>query len=115
MAIINATPHAIKVISNDGEVNTFEPSGSIARVQTEFATSSKVANFGTFTIKYGEIGGLPEINEGDFIIVSALVLEAAKAASHPLLKQMLAPATGHAGCTRNEKGHIQDVPGFVRA
>lgn len=116
MAIINATPHPIVVRTANNEVFTFEPSGFVARVQSNFSTSLEVEKFETFTIEYGEITGLPEkIDEKDFVIVSSLVLEAAKASRHPLASQLLAPATGHPQVARNEKGHILNVPGFVRA
>ena len=114
MAIINCTPHPINVKLN-GEVTVFTASGFIARVGSSFESSKEVGEFASFTVSYGEITGLPVINNDDYVIVSSLVLEAAKNCKHPNLAQMVAPATGHPACTRNEKGHIESVPGFVRA
>ena len=98
---VNLTPHPI--VLNDGTI--FEPSGNVARV------SSQHGNFDLNRIAlltFGEVEGLPEHQEGVFLIVSALVQQVA---GRP---DVVAPATGHRDCRRNEKGHIVSVPGFVR-
>lgn len=97
----NFTPHTI--VLNDGRA--FESEG-VARVAASFTEFENDVCEQTF----GEITGLPEPVEGVKYIVSALVLSAAKAAGRT---DVVAPATGHPACVRNEKGFIVSVPGFV--
>lgn len=97
----NMTPHTI--VLNDGR--KFESEG-VARVAASFSEFTDDVCEQTF----GEITGLPEPVEGVKYIVSALVLAAAKAAGRT---DVVAPATGHLGCVRNDKGFIVSVPGFV--
>jgi len=104
MKFINLTPHALTV----GGVGEIEPSGTVARVQASF-TEFDADN--VCEQEFGEISGLPEVAEGTTYVVSALVLNAAKAAGRT---DCVAPATGHPDVVRNEQGHIVSVPGFVR-
>lgn len=97
----NFTPHTISL--NDGR--SFESEG-VARVAASFTEFENDVCEQTF----GEISGLPEPVEGVKYITSALVLTAAKAAGRT---DVVAPATGHPACVRNEKGFIVSVPGFV--
>lgn len=99
---INCTPHSISL--NDGR--TFAPSGQVARVSAGFSEIVDDVCKQTF----GEVQGLPEPQDGVRVIVSALVLSAL-AGSRP---DVVAPATGHPACVRNEKGHIVSVPCFVQ-
>lgn len=96
----NLTPHAITL--NDGTV--FQSEG-VARVS---ATFSSFDEYGVCRQAFGDVQGLPEKEDGVLIIVSALVLEASDR------DDLVAPATGHPECIRNEKGQIVSVPGFVR-
>jgi len=104
----NFTPHAI--VLNSGEV--FESEG-IARFESE-GIARVSASFTQFdenkvcSQKFGEVEGLPEKEEGVLIIVSSLVMQAS------YRDDLVAPATGHPECVRNEKGQIVSVPGFVR-
>jgi hypothetical protein len=99
---INLTPHAISL--NDGR--SFAPSGTVARVSAGFTTIIDDISRQSF----GEVTGLPAPEEGVRLIVSALVLSAL-AGSRP---DVVAPATGHPDCVRNDKGHIVSVPCFVQ-
>ncbi len=122
---INMTPHPI--VLNDG--TTFAPSGQVARVASKFR-EAKVINdcecdicrngggegcLSNGTMMYdqffGDVTGLPPEEVGQMVIVSAMVLSAAKSLGR---EDCVAPATGHPECRRNEKGHIVSVPGFVR-
>ena len=96
---INCTSHAI--VLNDGRV--FEPSGSVARVSTSF---TDIAN-DLCMVKYGELTGVPERQKDTLYIVSSMVLAASDRGD------LVAPATGHPDCVRNDKGQIVSVPGFV--
>ena len=58
-------------------------------------------------VEYGELTGVPERQKDTLYIVSSMVLAASDRGD------LLAPATGHPDCIRNEKGHIVSVPGFV--
>lgn len=111
MKFINLCPHAI--VLNDGTV--FPPSGVVARVSS--AHSSFDEN-GVCTQEFGPVTGLPEGPGGDdFYIVSALVLAAMHKSSLEDgcgAYKLVAPATGHPDCKRDEKGQIVSVPGFVK-
>ena len=101
---VNCTPHPIRL--NDGRV--FEPSGTIARV------SQSISEFDENSIavqSFGEVTGLPQPEEGTVYIVSALVLGRAQAEGRD---DVVAPATGHKDCVRDDKGFILSVPGFIR-
>lgn len=99
MKFKNYTPHA--VVLNDGR--TF-PSEGVVRVSQTFSEFSD----DVCAQSWGEVQGLPEPEEGTLIIVSALVLGASNR------YDLVAPATGHPECKRDDKGFIVSVPGFVR-
>ena len=101
---VNLTPHAIRL--NDGRV--FEPSGSIARVSQSI---SEFDENGIAIQSFGEVSGLPAPIEGTIYIVSAMVLGRAQAEGR---NDVVAPATGHPKCVRDEAGRIVSVPGFLR-
>ena len=101
MKYINLTPHAITL--NNG--TTFEPSGKVARVSTRFTAISDDL---LCHVEYGEVENLPAPEEGTMYIVSAMVKAATKRTD------VVAPATGHPLCVRNEKGQIVSVPCFVQ-
>ena len=98
---INCTPH--KIMLNDG--TEFPPSGTVARVSSAF--SEPDADL-ICTPVFGAVESLPLSVEGTFYIVSAMVLSASKRSD------LVAPATGHPNCIRNEAGQIVSVPCFVR-
>lgn len=98
---INCTPHLINL--NDG--SSIEVSGNIPRVSVSF---SDFDSRGISTPIYGDVTGLPQEEAGTYLIVSAMVLNASSRLD------LVAPATGHPGTIRNDRGHIVSVPGFVR-
>lgn len=105
MNFINFTPHTI--VLNDGR--SFEPVG-LARVSTSFSTVEEDICSQVF----GQVVGLPEDEvEGTLLIVSSIVLSANAASENPRT-DLVAPATGHPLCVRNDKGQITSVPCFVR-
>lgn len=99
----NYTPHAIKL--NDGREFASE---GLARVSATFTSFDEN---GVCNQQFGEVTGLPEPTADTLYIVSALVLTAAKAQGRT---DVIAPATGHPDCVRNDKGFIVSVPGFVK-
>lgn len=96
----NYTPHTI--VLNDG---TSYDSVGVARVSNFFTDFD---SDGVCSVKYGEVLGLPAPKDGVLYIVSAMVLAASDRTD------LVAPATGHPCCARNDKGFIVSVPGFVR-
>lgn len=104
--IINCTPHAI-VVANEGVEIVIEPSGLVARIDMQTIT---IGELDGFPIVKNEVVGnnLPAPQEGVFLLVSAMVLAEAKNLGRV---DCIAPNTNAA--TRNEKGHIVSVPGFV--
>lgn len=103
MLFKNFTPHSI--VLNDGTVFASE---GLARVSASF---SEFDENGVCTQVFGEVTGLPTPEDGVLLIVSAMVLSAAQSQGRT---DVVAPATGHPLCVRNEAGHIVSVPGFVR-
>ncbi len=102
MNYVNLTPHCINFI--DGR--SFAASGTIARVTVSYGD---ITNDITEQ-KYGDIVDLPAPAPDTIFIVSAIVLAALKG-SRP---DVVAPATGHPGCKRNDKGQIEAVPCFTK-
>lgn len=97
---LNYTPHSIAL--NNGATY---PSVGVARVSADF---SEFDDDGVCHQVFGDVTGLPDPQPDTYYIVSALVLSASDRAD------LVAPATGHPQCVRNEKGFIISVPGFVR-
>ena len=104
ISFINCTPH--RVCLNDGRY--FDPSGTVARV------SQSISEFdanGIATQTFGSVEGLPAPETGTMYIVSSMVLSRAQAEGRV---DVVAPATGHKECKRDENGRIVSVPGFLR-
>ena len=100
MEFVNLTPHEIRL--NDGR--SFPPSGTVARVQQNFFNLDQ----DICQAEFGEVEGLPEPRPDVMLIVSAMVLAATAR------DDVVAPATGHPECIRNERGHIVSVPCFIQ-
>lgn len=98
---INCTPHAINL--NNG--TEYAPSGDVAGVSQTFTEFNSNGVCGQV---FKGVVGLPNPREGVMYIVSALILIA-----EPDRLDIVAPATGHPDCVRNDKGHVVSVPGFV--
>lgn len=74
--IINATPHAVNIISDNGEsLRTFEPEISV-RVSSHCEVVGTLAGIPIDSATFGEVEGLPEYREGVYYIVSRLVKQA---------------------------------------
>lgn len=107
MNIINLTPHAIVVRTQD-EDKTFAPSGTVARIQDLNPVDGPLFN-GIPTVSFGRgyVIDLPEPTPDTFFIVSGMVFDAVP--DHRT--DVVAPFTG-ATAIRNEKGHIVAVTQF---
>lgn len=104
--LVNLTPHPIVLSRPDEGFHLVVPSedkDNPARVEE---TTVEVSP-GYYTVKYGEVYGLPDPEEGTIYIVSAMVRSAV-----PHRTDVYSPASSLA--TRNELGHIVSVPGLVR-
>lgn len=99
----NLTPHEVNL--NDGRSFPSEGSVRIEQKHSEFVGDICKAPL-------GDLIGLPEPEEGVKYIVSMPVLMAA-AAKGMDRDDLVAPATNHPECKRNEKGWILSVPGFI--
>ena len=103
MSYVNLTPHTINLTSGE----SFAPSGKVARVQASFS------GFDARLVcrqEFGEVQDLPPSDGESIFIVSGMVLSALNGTR----ADVVAPATGHPLVSRNEKGHIIAVPGFVQ-
>ena len=114
MAIfINATPHAINVIAENGDMVTIPPSGILPRVDTATTKlgtrGDAVHQFPIALRKQGEVVGLPkeEVGSDNVYIVSAMVMSALRGTR----RDVVAPDTGPTAIREN--GQIVAVLGFV--
>lgn len=95
----NCTPHVIRFQFADGTVWVFPPSGELARVSTVEIITGTINGMPVVRRAFGDVH-LPEVPcetvDGNpvvgFLLVSSLVLEAAKAQG--LADYLLAPDTG---------------------
>lgn len=99
MFYVNCTPHDI--CTNDGQ--RIPASGNVARVS---ATFSEIVD-GHCRQSFGDVSGIPAPQAGVLYIVSGMVFDATDRVD------VVAPATGHPQCIRNEKGQIVSVPAFI--
>lgn len=103
MTWVNLTPH--EIVLNSGE--RFPVSGVVAHVDNKFGASD---DMGVMEIYYGDLHNVPSHEFlGVTFIVPDMVLEACRGRG-----DMVAPATCHPGCARDDKGGVVSVPGFVR-
>jgi hypothetical protein len=110
----NLTPHEITIILPTGD-RRFPPSGHLARVAT-VEVGANVGDDGYPAVRrtFGAVEIPPEATVGDgLILVSSLVLEAAKSQGHPLLSRMVAPDTGPTAI--REAGRVVAVTRLVVA
>ena len=123
MKVVNLTPHAIVLVREYWDENdftngdnhyvtervTYQPSGIVCRV--DISTTTTTGDINGFPVVMNTvtgINGLPSPVEGVRYLVSAMVLDSAKFLGRT---DCIAPDTNRA--TRNDKGHIISVPGFV--
>lgn len=78
VSIVNLTPHAINLVRNGQVIETFPPSGVLARVSVATQIVGEINGFEIRKNVYSEVVNLPERVEGTIYIVSALVAQAAK-------------------------------------
>lgn len=100
----NYTPHALVLYSGSEIVDTL-PSEGEARVKTELAPKAPIAHgrtpWPTVATAFGKITGLPEPQEGEFLIVSSITAEAAKRGGRAV-HDLLTPAS----LVRDDAGRV---------
>jgi hypothetical protein len=74
---INLTPHTLNVQKADGSFITIPPSGQVARVTVTYKEVRQVSGVSVFSPHYGEVVGLPKMEDDNLYIVSLLVKQAA--------------------------------------
>ena len=74
--IVNATPHAVNLVNDDGDIlRTFKPEVSV-RVASTCKVVDEIAGIPIDCTTFGEVEGLPEYQSGVYYIVSRLVKQA---------------------------------------
>ncbi|MFZ9363708.1 MAG: hypothetical protein ACO25T_08775 [Arenimonas sp.] len=74
---MNLTPHAVRVVLDKGRTQTFDPSGTVARVTTASRTVADLGGIPCDTTVYFGIDGLPPVKPGVAYIASAMVAQRA--------------------------------------
>lgn len=79
MQIINATPHDVNIIGENGQVvRTYAASGICPRCSVSREAVDEIDGIRINRTVFGDVVGLPEYVEGTYYIVSAIVANAAK-------------------------------------
>lgn len=106
--MINLTPHAIKVQTPSGEVVSFEPAGTVARVDQEQVVVGTCPATGVQIKADKTVGivGVPAPGTSRFLVSAMVLAELGPEYSG----WAFAPGTGPKdGAIRNEKGFIEAV------
>ena len=85
--IINKTPHPVIVISEDGQIVTFEPVAPAIRISSSIKDAGEIAGIRVTKSVFGDAVNMPEQIEGVFYIVSQMVKTA-----FPERKDLLVPS-----------------------
>lgn len=88
MAFINATPHELNVIKEDGTTLTIPTCGAVIRVEATREVYEIVDGVECHSVEYGDIvdlDKLPSLTDEDIVIVSGLALSALKDAGEVYL------------------------------
>ena len=75
-SFINLTPHEVKVLDQNGQIQTIPASGEVARISTSFEVDDVVNGVAIGHTKYSGVTGLPDPVTGTIYIVSLILLKA---------------------------------------
>ena len=75
--IVNLTPHAVRIVHENGHTDTYAPSGTVARVDSATREVARFCAIPCHTTVFFGISGLPAAKKGMIYITSALVAQAA--------------------------------------
>ncbi len=74
MKLVNLTPHKVRIFDDEGNlVLEIQPSGQVARVDTQQVKVGSVGDVPIFATESGPVSDLPDTGEEALYIVSALV------------------------------------------
>ena len=83
--IINLTAHNVNIVCSNGDVKTFEPSGTVARCTQTTTQIGCVNGIPLTQTSFGVVVDLPQPQEDTIFIVSRLVLNACKGVRDDLI------------------------------
>lgn len=110
MAIVNLTPHLVRIMDKDGNLHEIQPSGTVATVSVVMRREPDLSVDGvTFNVSsrdYGHVQGLPNRTPGTVFIVSAMVKDRT-----PVRFDVFAPDTGPSAIRKD--GQVWAVHGLV--
>lgn len=107
MKYVNLTPHPVVVRDLDGNVVTFPPSGTVARLTMDEQALPSIDGVQRIRREKQGIAGLPQSEDGTVYIVSSMVLDAVRGRS-----DVIAPDTGPTAI-RDADGRIVAVTRWV--
>ena len=70
----NCTPHPVRILLGGGEF-VFEPSGDLARIETDERCGDALMGIPVSYVDYGRVSGLPDEEEDTALIVSQMVAQ----------------------------------------
>lgn len=77
MKFRNLTPNKLIILKGNDELMALEPDGDVASVEAKTDAAGELDGVELFTTTFGAIEGLPEKEDGVFLITSTLVAQAA--------------------------------------
>lgn len=101
---VNLTPHPINLHTPSGDVQTFAPSGAIARAAEDRTAVGTIDGVAVELVSFGAVDGLPQPAADTFLIVSGLVLSAV-----PTRADVLAPGQP----VRDDQGRVIGCKGWT--
>lgn len=111
MKIVNKTPHIVRVQAKEGgEIVEFLPDETPARASQTNEYLGEIGGLPIFSVKYGQVEGLPPFEEGTYYIVSAILRDAASAAGRTT-KDLLIPDSGPTAVRKD--GLVYAVRGMI--
>jgi hypothetical protein len=103
--LINLTPHTVNIVKNDNSIISFPPSGTIARVFSDYVKRGTVNDIDVVDVVYGDVIDLPPPRKDIVYIVSRMVLNAA-----PNRRDLVVPHD----LVRNPDGSVKGARCFAR-
>lgn len=101
--IKNLTPHPINICNNAGKIIRVFQSEGLVRLKAVTVSAGEIDGIPVSRTEFGQPEGLPEFQDGVFIVVSQLVKNAL-----PSRSDLLVPAE----VVRDEKGNIIGCKSF---